>query len=115
MRAQNEIRFLDIVGSTGELPRISHFSTYIPGLRDEVLVSKLTGALETVLAAYETILSKQKYLAGEELTLADLYHLPYGTLIKTLGFAEVFARYPSLNAWFYGLGGRESWIKTTSS
>jgi glutathione S-transferase len=82
---------------------------------DEVLVSKLTGTLETVLAAYKTILSKQKYLAGEELTLADLYHLPYGTLIKTLGFAEVFARYPCLNAWFDGFSERESWLKTTSS
>lgn len=78
---------------------------------DESVISKLTATLETVLTAYETILAKQKYLAGDELTLADLYHLPYGTLIKTLGFAEVLARFPHVNEWFEGLSSRQSWIK----
>ncbi|KAE9372767.1 thioredoxin-like protein [Stipitochalara longipes BDJ] len=68
--------------------------------------------LETILAAYEMILSKQKYLSGNDLTLVDLYHLPYGTLIKTLGFAKMFARFSHVNAWFDELSRRQSWIKT---
>jgi glutathione S-transferase len=81
---------------------------------DADLVSTLSSKLETVLAVYETILSTQKYLARGELTLADLYHLPYGILIKTLGFAEMFASYPHLNEWFDGLSARKSWMKTIS-
>ena len=79
---------------------------------DDTIISKLTTTLEIVLAAYETILSKQKYLAGDELTLADLHHLPYGTLIKTLGLAETFAIFPRVNEWFDELSRRKSWIKT---
>ncbi|KAG6919675.1 hypothetical protein DXG01_002618 [Tephrocybe rancida] len=33
--------------------------------------------LDAKLDAYDAILSKQKYLAGDELTLADLHHLPF--------------------------------------
>lgn len=36
--------------------------------------------LDTVLAVYDKILAEQKYLAGGELTLADLFHLPNGRL-----------------------------------
>jgi len=79
---------------------------------DEAVISKLTATLETVLAAYETILAKQNYLAGHEVTLADLYHLPYGTLTKSLGFAEMFSRFPHVNEWFDGLSRRQSWVKT---
>jgi len=31
------------------------------------------------LDAYESILAKHKYLGGNELTLADLFHLPIGS------------------------------------
>ena len=69
---------------------------------NEALVTELRTKLETKLDGYEAILSKQKYLAGDvrrrnkcsndriilmgcllvqELTLADLFHLPYGTII----------------------------------
>ncbi|EJD00507.1 thioredoxin-like protein [Fomitiporia mediterranea MF3/22] len=41
------------------------------------------------LEGYECILSKQKYLTGDELTLTDLLHLPIGTLItEQLGFKD---------------------------
>lgn len=36
--------------------------------------------LETVLAYYEGILQRQRYLAGESLSLADLFHLPNGAV-----------------------------------
>jgi glutathione S-transferase len=41
--------------------------------------------LQDKLEVYEKILSKQKYLAGDEVTLADLFHLPYATLISATG------------------------------
>jgi glutathione S-transferase len=69
---------------------------------NEALVTELVARLEIKLNGYEVILGKQKYLAGDvrharrvseddvllmgsfllqEVTLADLYHLPYGSVI----------------------------------
>jgi glutathione S-transferase len=70
---------------------------------NETLVTELIARLEIKLDGYEAILSKQKYLAGDvshartllswrgilligflllqEVTLADLFHLPYGSLV----------------------------------
>lgn len=41
-------------------------------------VEKQIARLDLRLRALETILSKHKYLAGDKLTLADLFALPYG-------------------------------------
>ena len=43
---------------------------------DEALLKSYLDALNPTLDAYEKILSKKKYLAGDEITLADLFHLP---------------------------------------
>lgn len=46
------------------------------GAADPEKVKELQAKLAEKLAVYEVILSKQKYLAGDELTIADLNHLP---------------------------------------
>jgi glutathione S-transferase len=63
---------------------------------DEALVAELAKTLEAKLAGYEAILSRQKYLAGEEITLADLSHLPHGAFMAQLGFdfLEDEAKFP---------------------
>lgn len=43
------------------------------GEADENVVTHLAGQLSAKLDAYEKILSKQAYLAGDEVTLADLF------------------------------------------
>jgi glutathione S-transferase len=53
---------------------------------DEERVAVFVKTLETKVAAYETMLSKQSYLAGDALTLADLFHLPLGTYLAPQGF-----------------------------
>jgi glutathione S-transferase len=63
---------------------------------------------------YEKILSKQGYLGGSEVTLADLFHLPYGTLIQSIGLGSVFEKYPTVKKWFAGLQARESWKQVTA-
>lgn len=71
--------------------------------------------LDATLEGYERILSKQPYLAGDKVTLADLYHLPYGVMVEGLGAADLFAKYPAFKKWWDGLKARESWKKITSS
>ena len=48
---------------------------------DEVTAKAIKEAFEERLPGYERILSKQKYLAGDDLTLVDLFHLPHGQLV----------------------------------
>ncbi|PMD41334.1 putative glutathione S-transferase [Hyaloscypha variabilis F] len=81
---------------------------------DEAQLAKLAAALDTTLAVYEGLLQKHKYLVGDELTLADLFHIPYGKMARDVGYLELFEKYPHVAKWFDGLLARESWKKTTS-
>jgi glutathione S-transferase len=84
------------------------------GPTDEAQLAKHIAALDATLAVYEGILSKRKYLAGDEVTLADLFHLPAGKNAKDLGYAGIFEKYPHVTKWFDGLLARESWVKASS-
>ena len=80
------------------------------GLPDEARVAQAESDLDTVLAWYDKILAKQKYIAGDELTLADLFHLPNGAALKAGKWKEVFAKYPNADKWFKGLQESETWL-----
>lgn len=77
---------------------------------DEEKCKQLVANLETKLDAYEWILSKQAYLGGDHLTLADLFHLPVGSWVKKW-YPEVFERRPNVNRWWLTLEERPAWIK----
>ncbi|TCD61529.1 hypothetical protein EIP91_008290 [Steccherinum ochraceum] len=80
---------------------------------DEALAQRYTEALKAKIDVYEVILSKQKYLAGEECTLADLFHLPYGALITKIGinFLEDDITRPHVARWWKDITSRPSWLK----
>ncbi|KAK3322867.1 glutathione S-transferase [Apodospora peruviana] len=84
------------------------------GEPDGVMVAKHAAQLDETLAVYERILSERKYLAGDELTLADLFHLPYGVMVRDLGYTSIFEDYPHVAKWFDGLMARESWKQVAS-
>jgi len=65
--------------------------------------------LDACLDAYEIILSDQKYLAGENLTLADLQHLPNGTMLFAGGLGEVLLKRPNVARWWKEISSRPSW------
>lgn len=79
------------------------------GPADETVVKSSLEKLDTVLQGYERVLSKNNYLAGVELTLADLFHLPYGILLEELGFTDLLSKYPTVTKWWEGLKARKSW------
>ena len=45
------------------------------------MVNAFKSALDERLPGYDKILSKQKFLAGDNLTLVDLFHLAHGNLL----------------------------------
>jgi glutathione S-transferase len=60
--------------------------------------ARLHATLTVKFEGYERLLSKQKYVAGDELTLEDLFHLPHGALLAKTGcdWLENPERYPNI-------------------
>ncbi|KAJ2924530.1 hypothetical protein H1R20_g12560, partial [Candolleomyces eurysporus] len=75
---------------------------------DEAQFESLMADLGKKLDVYDQILSKQKYLAGDQVTLADLSHLPYAELLSLVG-AKVFEERPNVSRWINELRARPSW------
>ncbi|KAE8376964.1 glutathione S-transferase [Aspergillus bertholletiae] len=84
------------------------------GATDEARVQVLLAQLTPTLEGYERVLSKHKYLAGDQVTLADLAHLPYGVFVEQFGFADLLPKYPHVQKWWEELKARESWKKVTA-
>ncbi|PPQ66676.1 hypothetical protein CVT24_008829 [Panaeolus cyanescens] len=76
---------------------------------DKAIFDKLIAALEMKLDVYEKILSKQKYLAGNEITIADLFHLPYGSMLSAAG-SDIMESKPNVKRWFHDISSRPSWM-----
>ncbi|KAJ7486622.1 thioredoxin-like protein [Mycena latifolia] len=72
----------------------------------DTLVEGLSGKLD----GYEVILAKQKYIAGNEVTLADLFHLPYGTMLEKAGCNLMTTKGPNVTRWFNEICARPSWV-----
>ncbi|KAF8869142.1 glutathione S-transferase [Infundibulicybe gibba] len=100
---------------------VSAFSPPVAGAMDEMLYKKYRGltpdqakfdehiaTLSMKLDIYDEILGKQKYLAGDEMTLADLLHLPGGSTLGHLG-SDIMTQKPNVARWFNDISSRKSW------
>ncbi|KIJ60369.1 hypothetical protein HYDPIDRAFT_177460 [Hydnomerulius pinastri MD-312] len=76
---------------------------------DTKRVSQLVALLEEKVKGYEAILSKQPYLAGDHITLADLFHLPFGYMFSQMGI-DALEKQPSVARWWKEISERESWL-----
>ncbi|KAJ7263591.1 glutathione S-transferase-like protein [Mycena haematopus] len=85
---------------------------------DQALVDAQLEVLDKKLDAYDVILGKQRYLAGDKLTLADLFHVPCAPMIGA-GGTDIMTRKPNVARWYKDLVARPSWkayeggVKTT--
>ena len=94
------------------------------GGSDELAKTELE-ALDKKLDAYNVILGRQKYLAGDvrascslpkiavltslqKLTLADLFHIPYGSMLAKVGYNGLEEK-PNVARWWKDITSRESW------
>jgi glutathione S-transferase len=76
---------------------------------DEAALAKHLAALNAKLDGYDAILGKQKYLAGDYVTLADFFHLPFGTMLDVLGY-DVLKTRPNVARWWNDISNRPSWL-----
>ncbi|KAJ7166243.1 glutathione S-transferase [Mycena filopes] len=76
---------------------------------DQAIVDKELATLDKKLEGYEALLAKHRYVAGETITLADLFHLPYASFV-TLGGSDIMTRRPNVARWYKELVARPSWL-----
>lgn len=83
--------------------------------RPEV-VHDLTEKLKRVLDVYDAHLAKNKYLAGDFVSLADLAHLPSTQyfILSSKDALPLFQSYTHFFAWWTDISSRPSWQRTLS-
>ncbi|ERN16996.1 hypothetical protein AMTR_s00057p00211420 [Amborella trichopoda] len=81
---------------------------------DETVVEEATGKLNGVLDVYEARLAKNKYLGGDEFSLADLHHLPNIRYILMTPKASLFTSHPHVSRWWSDISSRPAWTKAAA-
>ncbi|KAH6913605.1 glutathione S-transferase [Coprinopsis sp. MPI-PUGE-AT-0042] len=76
---------------------------------DAAVVDAAVSALSDKLDVYEKILSKQPYLTGTEVTLADISHIVGASRLYLAGAGHLIDSRPSVKAWYERLTERPSW------
>ncbi|KAJ6570612.1 glutathione S-transferase [Mycena vulgaris] len=77
---------------------------------DQAVLAKLISDLSTKLDVYEIILGKQKYLAGDDFTLADLFHVSYGAILVLAECDLMTTKGPNIARWWNDVISRPSWV-----
>ncbi|XVF81696.1 hypothetical protein PTKIN_Ptkin15bG0176100 [Pterospermum kingtungense] len=79
---------------------------------DEKLIKESEEKLDKVFDVYEERLSKNKYLAGDFFSLADLSHLPFTQyLVCQMGKEYMIRDRKHVSAWWDDISNRPSWKK----
>ncbi|KAF8660579.1 hypothetical protein HU200_057604 [Digitaria exilis] len=91
-------------------PIIRHciIGPYVGRPRDQAFVDECLGKLRAVLPVYEARLSASKYLAGDDVTAADLCHFGFMRYFMACEYAGVVDEYPRVKAWWDALLARPS-------
>ncbi|KAJ7792094.1 glutathione S-transferase [Mycena olivaceomarginata] len=77
----------------------------------QAAVDKALAEFTKTLQVYEGILGKQKFLAGDQVTLADIFHLIYAPLLAENGVDIMTSTGPNLARWWNELISRPAWVK----
>ncbi|KAJ7754640.1 glutathione S-transferase [Mycena maculata] len=76
--------------------------------KDEAAYDNAVAQLSNTLDVYEVILGKQKFLAGDEFTLADLFHIGFGVFLAPAGCDLMTTKGPNITRWWNEINARPS-------
>jgi len=76
---------------------------------DEKHFAEELGKLKDKLDVFDKILSKHKYLAGDEISLVDLLCIPGGSMFPLCGI-HVLEEKPNVARWWKDISSRPSWL-----
>ncbi|XP_062198856.1 probable glutathione S-transferase GSTF1 [Phragmites australis] len=82
---------------------------------NQKVVDESLEKLKKVLDVYEVHLSKNKFLAGDFVSFADLNHFPYTFYFMASPHASIFDSYPRVKAWWESLMARPSVKKLSAN
>jgi len=85
------------------------------GAPDAAVVEKHAEQLAKVLDVYEAHLARNKYLAGDEFTLADANHASYLLYLSKTPKAGLVAARPHVKAWWEAIVARPAFQKTVAA
>ncbi|EIW80638.1 glutathione transferase [Coniophora puteana RWD-64-598 SS2] len=80
---------------------------------NETRAAECLATLNTKLDAYNVLLGKQKYIGGNEYTLADIFHLAYGAALIQGGQVTLFESRPNVARWWKEISNRKAWLEVS--
>jgi glutathione S-transferase len=122
-QAQN-IEAFSFEPNAGGLNAERHAQRYFGREPSEFLIETYKKNLEKKLAGYDRILAKTRYLAGDEISLVDLFHIARGRQLPPTGvhFLEDAEKFPNvarydLSLWVNDVNSRSTdrWWKDISN
>ncbi|KAF9042493.1 glutathione S-transferase [Panaeolus papilionaceus] len=75
---------------------------------NQAVIDQALKEIDDKMVGYEKILSKQRYLVGDVLTLADLFHVSFGTLMIRCGWTS-YQKHPNVARWWNEISSRTAW------
>ncbi|KAJ7134040.1 glutathione S-transferase [Mycena crocata] len=76
--------------------------------KDQVVYDDSLGGILLLCNIYGLILAKQKFIGGDELTLADLFHVSFGSLLAAAGCDLMTTKGPNVARWWADVMSRPS-------
>ncbi|KAJ7663157.1 glutathione S-transferase [Mycena polygramma] len=78
---------------------------------NQTVLTDALAALSAKLEVYEAILEKQRFIAGNEFTLADVFHIGFGVKFRDAGCEDLLLeKGPNVARWWKEITSRPSWI-----
>lgn len=91
-------------------------SLLVDGTPDPKVIEESEAKLVKVFNIYEERLSKNKYLAGDFFSLADISHLPFTDyIVNNMGKDYLIKERKNVSAWWDDISSRPSWNKIIES
>ncbi|KAJ6592530.1 glutathione S-transferase [Mycena capillaripes] len=79
-------------------------------LVEQAVLEESLAGMRAILDVYEVILGRHKFLAGDEITLSDLFHLVYAKAIAESGLDFMTSNGPNVKRWWNELISRPAWV-----
>ena len=101
-----EVESQNFITGAGPIVKEQFIKAEIDRPMNKAIVDEGLAKLQPVLDIYEVQLSKHKYIAGDEYTLADAFNAPnLNSLMSTLK-TEVYGKHPHVLAWAENVSSR---------
>ncbi|KAJ7067533.1 thioredoxin-like protein [Mycena amicta] len=106
LNAPEAVRYLDAMDYNYSCTLLNRYQGLTPNKDDfDGYIAKLSAKLDT----YDVILGKQKYIGGDEYTLADLFHFPLSQMLAAAGSDIMSKKGPNVTRWFTEISARPAW------